>query len=106
MINAENQGHLECVGKGWHPLVLPLIEQCEAEDVKVFQVKEKFGGLRFYTDGNTSEKLNHAIDSAEVACAKTCEECGAPGTLRTGGWLKTLCDEHAKGRKDFDHAQD
>jgi hypothetical protein len=26
--------------------------------------------------------------------AVTCEECGAPGKRRGGGWVYTACDEH------------
>lgn len=62
---------------------LPVIEQ----------VKEKFGDLRFYAS-NCSEKNNNYIVFAETMSSITCEVCGSPGELRTGGWLKTLCDTH------------
>jgi hypothetical protein len=28
-----------------------------------------------------------------------CEECGAPGKLRGGGWMRTLCDKHEEERQ-------
>lgn len=84
-------------GSGWDAILFPLIDLAKAEGVPIFQIKEKFGGLRFYTDGSESETLKAAIDAAEDACSKTCERCGQPGELRTNrSWLKTLCDVHAK----------
>jgi len=59
----------------------------------ISQVKEKFGTLRFYTDGGTTE-MNNYIDFAEAMTAHICEECGAPGKSRSGGWIKVLCNEH------------
>jgi hypothetical protein len=87
--------------KGWHHLVHPLLEQCKAEGVEVLQVKEKFGTLRFYTAGNLSGSLRRMIDEAENQSSKVCEVCGKEGQLRSDlSWLKTLCQEHYKERKD------
>ena len=58
------------------------------------QVKEKFGGLRFYVNGATDKHLNF-ISFAENMSYRTCEECGAPGKIYTDGWHRTLCDTHA-----------
>lgn len=38
------------------------------------------------------------VDAAELESEKVCEHCGAPGVLRRGGWIMTLCDACAKGR--------
>lgn len=57
------------------------------------QVKEKFGGLRFYVDG-ASEELRAQIALAEMLSFRICEVCGAPGSLRREGWFRTLCDGH------------
>jgi hypothetical protein len=64
------------------------------------QVKEKFGGLRFYVNGATDKHWNF-ISVAENMSYRTCEECGAPGKTYTDGWHRTLCDIHADmdGRK-------
>lgn len=59
---------------------------------KAVQVKEKFASLRFYMNHYVKE-IEDLIDEAEEKCSKTCEECGRPGKLREGGWLKTLCDK-------------
>jgi len=55
------------------------------------QVKEKFGGLRFYMTCGTDE-IYDLTDKAEALSYKTCEECGKPGEERHGGWIRTLCD--------------
>lgn len=55
------------------------------------QVKEKFGGLRFYAD-NTDDFIQGAISMAESLSYRTCETCGVPGSKRSGGWIRTLCD--------------
>jgi hypothetical protein len=58
------------------------------------QVKEKFGGLRFYVQAATDKHYNY-ISFAESMSYHTCEECGAPGTRYTDGWHSTLCNIHA-----------
>lgn len=65
--------------------------------VVAVQVKEKFGGLRFYTDGG-DEQTYAMIRMAESMAVRTCEDCGNPGTTRYGGWHRTLCDKHAEER--------
>lgn len=63
--------------------------------VVAVQVKEKFGTLRFYFDGG-DEMVHGMVAMAEYMSKHTCEKCGKPGKLRPGGWVRTLCDEHAK----------
>jgi hypothetical protein len=92
------------VGVGWMPIIDALSEKLEAiyqalpeeekTDVDCYvagQVKEKFGGLRFYMDGETKE-MSAAIDEAEAAADETCEFCGAKGKKdHISSWIKTLC---------------
>jgi len=85
---------VEC-GAGWRNLIEPLIEKCNEQGVNILQVKEKYGGLRFYVAG-CSDELHDAIDSAEALSYKICELCGNPGTLMGHGWLKTRCDKCAE----------
>lgn len=61
--------------------------------VTVRQIKEKFGGLRFYYDGG-DEKIDGMVEMAELWASSTCEECGSPATKQTSGWIKTVCDKH------------
>jgi len=57
------------------------------------QVKEKFGGLRFYYSGGDDQVFG-MVRMAESWAAHTCETCGERGSLRHGGWIRTLCDKH------------
>ena len=59
--------------------------------IEAVQVKEKFGRLMFYSNFGDDYIFN-LIDEAEELSAKTCEYCGEDGVPRTGGWIKTLCD--------------
>ena len=57
---------------------------CEAS-----QVKQKYGGLRFYVDGG-DEFTEGLVCMSESMSYKTCEMCGTPGKTE-GRWIKTLC---------------
>jgi len=61
------------------------------------QVKEKFGTLRFYYTGG-NEFVRGLVAMAESMSAVTCETCGKPGKRVGGGWVTTLCQEHAEAR--------
>ena len=89
----------EC-GKGWKPLVDKLIADLRAVgwNGDIHQIKEKFGGLRFYI-GEGNEKIWDLIDRASKESYTICEECGEPGIFRRGGWIKTLCDLHHEERQ-------
>ena len=54
------------------------------------QVKEKFGGLRFYVD-NADDYTSGVIAMAESMSYRTCEYCGSPGKQNGKGWIKTTC---------------
>lgn len=86
-------------GNGWVPLIDNLItELCALGwDKHVEQIKEKFGGLRFYIGGATPE-MHDLINRAEDASIKICEECGKEGKRSDWGkyWIKTLCPKHGK----------
>jgi hypothetical protein len=71
----------------------PVVEQ-----VVVEQAKEKFGTLRFYYEGG-DDQIAGMVRMAEAMSEVTCEVCGHPGTLRGGGWIKTLCDHHHEERE-------
>jgi len=101
----------EC-DEGWHGIIEELVEGIERvadkeEDnwirkhIRVFQVKEKFGTLRFYLAAYTTDELVKLIRKAEERSATICEACGKPGKLRKvlGGYLKTLCEDCYKIRK-------
>jgi hypothetical protein len=83
------------VSLGWNLLIKNLIQDLIilGWDKEVIQVKEKFGGLRFYINEGTSE-IHQRIAKAELESMKICEVTGKPGKLRNDiGWYRTLCDE-------------
>jgi hypothetical protein len=83
------------VSPGWNLLIKNLIQDLIelGWDKEVCQVKEKFGGLRFYINEGTSD-VHKRIGQAEIESMNTCEVTGKPGKLRTDiGWYRTLCDE-------------
>lgn len=88
------------VGDGWYQLIYNLsvdLVTLVAKEPSGFkekfaaaQVKEKFGGLCFYTT-YTSEAIERRISQAEELSFTICEECGDVGEIRSGGWMRTLC---------------
>lgn len=80
------------IGDGWGDLVVELYQDLVKiyPDVEVNQVKEKFGGLRFYTGGMPEEGLAR-VRKAEQQSYRTCERCGRYGKSRGGSWITTLC---------------
>ena len=96
------------VGQGWETLLRELLQAMEdllpsKHDFKVVQVKEKFGGLRFYIFSQTLpedplKKICKLIDFTEGLSLVTCEACGARGEPNTKdsrfSWVKTLCARH------------
>jgi hypothetical protein len=93
------------VGSGWYPILEVLCANIQSHidwqvkqgkdiaQVEVNQIKEKFGGLRFYYSGGDDE-ISGMVRMAEAWADIACEECGAAGKRRDGGWIRTLCDFH------------
>jgi len=96
---------------GWLPMVEKLCALLERiGGIACVQVKEKFGGLRFYIESEPppvdmfgpsgvtmlrslpKTLAGDLIAACEEASFAVCLYCGAPGTLRRGGWWRTLCD--------------
>ena len=96
------------VGEGWWPIIESLCANIQShidwwnknrearpvvEQVVVAQIKEKFGGLRFYYEGG-DDQISGLVRMAESWASHACEECGAPGTQGGQGWIRTLCPTH------------
>lgn len=96
------------IDDGWLSLVNILsgilekhIERLKAEGVEYLptasQVKEKYGGLRFYVTF-ASDAMQLAIDDFEKISRETCQTCGGVGRrCYQGTWVYTLCDRCANG---------
>lgn len=85
------------VGAGWRPLIRGLDANLREldPDYRIGQIKEKFGGLRYYVDAFTgdTDEANCLVGAAEELSFKICEDCGAPGDTKAwnGFCVKTLC---------------
>lgn len=88
---------------GWYDLINNLCVEIQKHcdntpgtlQVVAAQVKEKFGGLRFYVD-DSNEFADKLIATAESQSYKICEVCGKPGTLKGEFWISTLCEDHTR----------
>ncbi|MCC2597797.1 hypothetical protein LKR43_15815 [Pusillimonas sp. MFBS29] len=91
-------------GDGWCELIETLCARLDTilqEEpgalIEVRQVKEKFGGLRFYynlsgASDALADNIRQAVDMAAQASSHICERCGRPGSVETNvGWLSALC---------------
>ena len=86
------------VGDGWYGLLYELILKIKFNDqsngkwvTKVTQLKEKWGGLRFYVTG-TSKNNWQLIREAENKSYTICEVSGSTENVGTwdNGWVQTL----------------
>ena len=114
------------VGKGWWPVVEATHKMMLriAPDYQLDQVKEKFGGLRYYwhlptlfekmpEDADEDwvpdpadeaeyklkyEQLTVLADLAEAICNHLCETCGRANEVgNEGGWLRNQCQNCLMG---------
>ncbi len=114
-------------GNGWYQMIDNLCAflmniQKNHKELKIVasQVKQKWGTLRFYykilgmpklLKDETLEdrqqrmsKLVHYIDGAIDYCfylsGSTCEDCGAPATIQTKGYVSNICEPCNKKRQE------
>jgi len=95
---------IEC-GDGWYKLIDCLCETidmiCQREKDKipqVHQIKEKYGGLRFYLGGihkKYADRISGAVSMAEKMSYNICEKCGTTEDVIVDktGWIRTKCKE-------------
>lgn len=92
------------VDEGWYELVLSCHQEILAVDphYKLLQIKEKFGGLRYYVEPSElcyePRRIGEIILKYEDIASRTCEATGGPGVLMKsiGGWYKTLNPGYAE----------
>lgn len=96
---------IEC-GDGWFMLLEQLMGSIESHlnpenswprkeriPLNITQIKEKFGGLRFYYYGG-DEEVRGMVRLAESLSYHICEHCGSTKNVtQTKGWIKTLCED-------------
>lgn len=109
----DKHGKYVDIGIGWEKIVI----DCDAElalidpNYEILQVKQKFGGLRFYykpsdsSDSGIRLEMDEVVRKYEAIADRTCEETGLPGVKMKsiGGWIKTLNPDHAE--KNHPHAR-
>lgn len=61
--------------------------------IQVLQVKEKYGGLRFYYSGGDTA-CREAVATAEERSLSACEVCGQAGSLVGERWFSVRCLDH------------
>ena len=97
-INPDYGVYVSCDEGWWH-----LVAMCDKElsvidsDYTIFQIKEKFGGLRYYSSPSNPElfkTMNAIVAKYEKMCSATCEVTGQHGRLMSDGlgMLRTLND--------------
>jgi hypothetical protein len=87
-------------GDGWYNLINSLCSciqhyldhKPEVSQVVAAQVKEKFGGLRFYYRGG-DEYVRGLVDMTSYLSNFTCEICGNFGKIKDDAWIKVRCDK-------------
>lgn len=68
-----------------------------AYEYMITDIKEKYGTLRWYDNGNTEagfQVINKYTNLSEV----TCIICGKPATKISAGWISPYCDKHFDSR--------
>ena len=109
-----SKAYISC-GNGWYHIIdilchtiqghLENINRNIKDDEEIFvceaiQIKEKFGGLRFYVDSGDNH-IWGAIEMAEHLSEITCEVCGSNEHIgKTDGWITTIC------RKCYEEIED
>jgi hypothetical protein len=100
-----------CCGDGWFHIIYTLSEKiakiCDDHHIRddlypaAFQVKEKYGGLRYYIDTHPKTPkhifmaIRDAIHDAEMLSEVTCDVCGEKGrVVEVRHWIYTRCDKH------------
>jgi hypothetical protein len=111
---------VEC-GDGWYTMLCVLCECIQLHidntglafgkeggipQVEAHQVKEKFGGLRFYYGGG-DKHIEGLVSFAEALSYTLCDVCGGPARSRNspGGWIFTRCEGHKPGFTEKKHCK-
>lgn len=89
---------LDMMPKGWREafgeMMCEEIAQYAPEDYGVFDIKEKYGSLRWY-DYNGNEDIDRIIGEYEDISAHICFVCGRPDIPQTtrDWWIEPICKD-------------
>ena len=74
-----------------------LMRTGDLENFRIVQLKEKYGTMRLYDTGTSSDsKVSEIISKYEKMSEDICLHCGRPVKWETCGWITFICDECAK----------
>ena len=76
-----------------------LLKKYSVEDYQILQIKEKYGGLRWYDNGFPRigfDEYNTWVYKYEELSLNTCINCGKPAIGLTKGWISPLCKDCMK----------
>jgi len=100
------------ISDGWLAIITSLLKSIKNDimyndmpEVKIIQIKQKFGGLRVYYDGG-DDATRGMVTMAMAIAEETCEDCGSTEDIsQTSGYIRTLCtkckNNHEVERKLF-----
>lgn len=96
------------VAEGWLDLVYDLHEMLVyiSPDYKIYQIKQKFGGLRFYAEYSPKyDEVNvdlmrrifeTLVSFAEQRSRNICETCGNLGRIQGKSYMFVGCEDHTE----------
>ena len=77
-----------------------LIQYNYLEKYRIVQIKEKFGGLRWYDNGAPREVFD-IIEKYSQLSEGLCIQCGKQATLISKGWISPYCDDCVKKHRYY-----
>lgn len=92
---------LDAMPKGWRKCFgISMCKEIKAslkrhnclKEYRITQIKEKFGGLRWY-NAAAPEEVYKIIQKYEYISEKTCIICGRPATKISTGYISPYCDD-------------
>lgn len=91
---------LDVMPDGWRKafgeqMIEEISQALKGQELIITEIKEKFGGLRFYT-GWTTEEVYDIISKYESMSYRICILCGQKATKISKGWISPYCDACAK----------
>lgn len=93
-------GWKNAFGEQWAAEVQDVINKMsepERSDIRIIDLKEKYGMLRQYFNHHTDD-LDEVIKKYERISKRTCILCGDPATCISLGWISPYCDKCVAGK--------
>ena len=73
-----------------------LVASHYADAYRVVQIKEKYGGLRWYDNGAPTRLAREILPKYEDLSEHTCIHCGKPAKYVSRGWILPFCEDCIK----------